>query len=219
MASAARAVVEVEQGAVIDGGQDIAVGDDNGQFGGLRQQSQRAGGSQPFGFVNILDRRAERGAVAEMLHDHFGHVVHRDEDVAKTLLHDVADDGLQQRPSADIEHRLGALARQRAEPFAKPARHDENGIRIMRRLDQLVERLDADQLAVAIEQRKLLDGFLPHQVQPLLARQGRRRRHRGAVHDFGGQSRELNAAQQAAADVAVGDDADEAALPSSTSAT
>ena len=96
----------------------------------------------------------------------------------KALLHDVADDGLQQRPSADIEHRLGTLARQRAEPFAKPARHDQNGIWIVRRLDQFVERLDADQLAAAIEQRKLLDGFLPHQVQPLLARQRRRRRHR-----------------------------------------
>ncbi len=147
-----------------------------------------------------------------MLHDHFGPVVHRDEYVPKALLHDVADDGLQQRPSADIEHRLGALARQRAEPFAKSTRHDENRIRIVRRLDQLVERLDADQLTAAIEQRKLLDGFLPHQVQPLLARQRRRRRHRGAVHDFGGQSGKLNAAQQAAANVAVGDDTDEAAL-------
>ena len=87
----------------------------------------------------------------------------------------------------------------------------ENRIWIVRRLDQFVERLDADQLAAAIEQRKLLDGFLPHQVQPLLARQCRRRRHRGAVHDFGGQSRELHAAQQAAANVAVGDDPDEAA--------
>ena len=211
MASADGAVMEVEQGTVIDGGQDIAVGDDNRQFGRLRQQSQRAGGSETFRFVNIFDRGAERGAVAEMIHDHFGPVVHRDEDVPKALLHDVADDGFQQRPSADIEHRLGPLARQRAEPLAKPARHDENGIWIVRRLDQLVERLDADQLTVAIEQRKLPDGFLPHQVQPLLARQCRRRRHRGAVHDFGGQPRKLHAAQQAAANVAVGHDADEAA--------
>ena len=54
-----------------------------------------------------------------MIHDHFGPVVYRNEYVPEALLHDVADDGFQQRPSADIEHRLGPLAGQRAEPLAK----------------------------------------------------------------------------------------------------
>jgi hypothetical protein len=104
-----------------------------------------------------------------MILDHFGLVVHRYEDVPEALLHDVADDGFQQRPAADIEHRLRAVPRQRAEALAEAARHDENRIGVARNFEQFVERLDADQLTAVIQQRKLLDEFLPHQMQPLLA--------------------------------------------------
>ena len=141
----------------------------------LRQQPERARGAQTFGLADILDRGAERRAIAEMMLDHFGLVVHRYEDVPETLLHDVADDGFQQRPAADIEHRLRAVPRQRAEPFAESARHDENRIGIARSIEQFIEGFDADKLAAVIEQRKLLDEFLPHQMQPFFARQRCRR--------------------------------------------
>ena len=62
-----RAVMEVEQRAVIDGGENIAVGDDHRQLGRLRQQAECAGGAQTFGLVDVLDRGAERRAVAEMI--------------------------------------------------------------------------------------------------------------------------------------------------------
>src|SRR6185503_21191520 len=98
------------------------------QFGRLRQQSECAGRPQTFRLAKIFDLGVERGAVAEMIHDHFGPVVYRDEYVPEALLHDVANDGFQQWPSADVEHRLGSLARQRAEPFAEPTCHDEDRI-------------------------------------------------------------------------------------------
>lgn len=141
--------MEVEEGAVVDRGEDVAVGDDHGQGRRGPEESERACSSQPFRFVDVLDIGAEGRAIAKVVLDHLGLVVDRDEDVAKTLLHDVADDGLEQRPAADIEHRLRQVACQRARAFAEAACHDQDRVRIVCRFEQFVERLDHDQMAAS----------------------------------------------------------------------
>src|SRR6185312_14389135 len=104
--------------------------------------------------MNILDRSAQRRAIAEMVYNHFGPVIHRYEDIPEALLHDIADDGLEQGPPADIEHGLGTVARERAEALAKSARHDEDGIGVVRRFEQVFKGVKSNQLTGAIQQRQ-----------------------------------------------------------------
>ncbi len=163
--------------------------------------------------MDVVDRCAEAGAVAEMVVDQLGPVIDRDEDVPKSLLDEVAHDGLERRPATDMKHRLRHFARQHAQALAQTSGHDQHGIFVFAALRATPSKVSTPTTwPLASSSGSCLIDFSPHQAQAFVAGQRDGSRDRARVHHVDRAAGQRDTTQQSAPDIAVGDDPGESAV-------
>ena len=120
------------------------------------------------------------------------------------------DEDLEQRLAAHAQQWLGHVVGERAQAAAVAAGHQHRRVRHRDRAQEVVEQQDVDEPAGGIDHRKVTESALLHERERLGARDAGRRRDRLAVHQLGDAAVDGDPAEEAAPDVAVGDDADQA---------
>ena len=115
-------------------------------------------------------------------------------------------------PAGDRDHRLGQVVGQRAKAHALAAGHDDRPVRADHGLQELLEQVEADGTAVGVDDGHGIDAAGAHQLQGGRAAIARRHRQVAAGQDRRDGVREVRAAEERAAQVAVRDDAGQAAV-------
>ena len=210
--------VEVQHGAEIDLGEDVAVDHQHRLVGG-GDGLERPRRPQRLVLVDIADVHAEAGAVAEVVGDHRGLVVGGDVEVADAGLLELVDDQLQQRPVAHRQHRLGQVGGQRAQAGAESARHHHGRHRRLVLAQQVAEQRQPGHATGGVEERDLAHRVLVHQAQQsgvgAAGGGGHRRRpgvERRPLEQIAHRQVDVDVGEDGAPDVAVGEGAEQAPL-------
>ena len=143
--------------------------------------------------------------------DLLGLVVHREIEIAETLVDEAADKGFQDGARPYPQHRLGGIARQLAQAASQAAGHDHHPFVAFRRDQVIVDRFQADNDAPAVEHRHLVQRVAPHLGEPRLAVVGVAHGGRGRMHHVPDQRTQCLPFEQGAADIAVADRTEEMA--------
>ncbi len=138
-----------------------------------------------------------------MLAHHITLVVHRNVKILETLLHQILDDDLQDRPAGDAEHRLRGVVSEGAQPLSATTGHQENRIGTLRNQQRFFQGPQGNNAAFGVEDRHLPADVPPHHVDNRGRIVVRVRDTRLAVHDRRSDIGNLHAAQQTAPHVAV----------------
>ena len=176
---------------------------------------ERAGGAERTILGHVVDVHAERVAVAEVADDRLRQIVRGDAHRLDSRVTQPLQRALQQRPIADRKHRLRHVIGQRPQPRAESARHDHRRHRRRIQRDEIAPQQEADDAAVVVDERKVIDREVRaviHQVQRLGGRRRRRRGDRRAARDAAARAIERLVAEDRAADVAVGQHAGQPAV-------
>jgi hypothetical protein len=164
-AGLAARVMKVEHRAQIRLGHEIPVHHDEGIAGRLGQQRQGAAGAERFGFAQIVDVAAERAAVTEVILDHVAQIVDGQGDAADAEAHQVQDDPFEDRAARHGQHRLGQAFGQREQTRATATGHHHGAVGAQRDADQIAHQVQADQLAVIVDDRDLAQIARLHHLQ------------------------------------------------------
>lgn len=199
--------VEIQQFAVVDVGQYIAIGDDEGRFWLLRHQTERAGGTERGLFPQIFDTHLQSLAVAEVLFDHLAQVVNRQQEVPEAVGNGALDDVFQHRLAAYWEHGLGAVLRVRAQPGALATGHDHHQVGSRLRGVDFIPEVQADDPAALVHHGDLLDLVGYHQLHDSFASHFRGDDEGIAMDDRGDRAAHVQPTQQTAADITIGNGA------------
>ena len=198
--------VRIEQPPEVRRRDQVAVEQEDRIGRRFAQQAQRAGRPERLLLAQVVDGRAEPAAVAEVILDEVAQVVHRHRDPLDPEADAVQDESLDDRASGDREHRLGQVLGQRSQPHAAAAGHDHGPVRARDRLEELLEEMEADRPAVAVDDGDRVDPARAHELEHGRAVVLRPDRQEGPRQHGLDRIRQGDAAQQRAAEVAVGHD-------------
>ena len=201
--------VVVEEGGEVHVRDDVAVHDQDGGARSLREERERSPRAQRAILTEVLDVAVERRPVPEVGLDLVAPVVHGEEQPAKAVIHEAADDDLEQRLAAHREHRLGCGFGQRTQTAPLPSGHDHGPVRAGGGHEQVGEVVDADDGPVRGEHGHLLDLLRLHQLAGGGVRGAVGQEHEVAGHDVAGGRFEGDLGQDRPPHVAVGDRAQE----------
>ena len=208
------AAVEVEQGAVLDVGEHIAIGDEEGSFRTRVEQGQGAGGAEGCLFAQVLDADSPGGAVGEVVFDQVAQVVDGENEVAEALVPGALQDVLQHGLAGHGQQGLGAVFGVGPQPGALAAGHDDHEVRTGTGRGQVAEfvpQVQAQQAALGVHHRQLQQFVGAHEMGDGVAVKARGDHEGVAVDEGVDRAVQVEPAQQAAADVAVSEGTDEAA--------
>ncbi|MOA02906.1 hypothetical protein D3C78_1223830 [compost metagenome] len=88
-----------------------------------------------------------------------------DVDIFETRLEKLTEQSFQNGFVAHLEHGFGAAVGERAQPGAKPTRHDEDGVVVARCLCSLLPSFQSDQPTGFIDYRQGKNAALVHELQ------------------------------------------------------
>ena len=117
-------VVEVDDGAEVDVGQDVAGDDEEPLVELVLGVAHRTGRAERGRLGGVDHAHAELGPVAEVGADGVGHEGHGDHDVLEAVGPQQVDDVLHHRDVGHGEHRLGLVGGERPQPRPLAAGHD-----------------------------------------------------------------------------------------------
>ena len=173
-------------------------------FSGMRPDG--TGRAELLVLAQVADLHTVLRTVAEVFLDHVRAVVDRDVELAEAVLRELVQDGLEQGLVAHVQQRLGAVLGQGPQPLAQAACHEHDPVVAALRGDDVEQGAQSDHPAFLVQERHLTDFPLTHggqQGRLVLVRPGR---EEPGLHDLHGRGFQGLAGQQAAPDVAVGDD-------------
>ena len=133
-----------------------------------------------------------------------GAVVDRDRDTPEALVGEKPDDLFQDRLAAHGQHGFRHRFGQRPEPRAKPARHQHDAGVVRRDPEEVLHRGKVDKMAGRVEHRHMLELAVADQPPGFGVRRAFGDGRRRDMHDLRHGPVKIDAAQDAAPNVAVG---------------
>ncbi len=204
--------VPVQHQAVVLLGQDVAVRDHDRSGRRLGQQAQGAARAQPHVLAQVPDVQTAGRPVPEVGLDLLGLVVDGEEEVPEPLARVVHDDGFEDRPHPDLEHRLGCVAGQFRQAFPTPPRHDDHRVLALGDLQVVVDRSETGDGVVRVEDGQLVKRQLPQPGQDGATRLVGADHGRVRIQDVAGLVLQAAAGDQRPPDVSVTEGAQQATV-------
>jgi hypothetical protein len=176
------------------------------------RRHESTGGTEELRLFEVADVQTPTTPIAAEGPDLFSMEVDREQYLDEALVAELAQDGLQKRPVPHLQERLRRPVGERREPAATTADHEHDLVGTGGRLRlELVQHSEVDDARIPVDKGHLPDGPLPHEVKQLGARCPDRDGQGIPMHDLGHGRVEPDTAKERAANVAVGDRAQEPA--------
>lgn len=151
-------------------GDDVAIANDAGRGWSARKKAEGATSAEGFGFAKVDDFASEFASVAEVIFNDVGEVADREEDFANTEADEVEDEAFENGATGDAQHGFRDMLGDFAKPTPASAGHDDGPVGTFGGTEQFLEKMNAGEQAVGVDNGDLFDAHGLHEVEDVSAR-------------------------------------------------